>query len=137
MVFVKKVTCNFFAFVVVIKNTDNAVRKKSNLSNGFSCFPIIVVFAKLNFCRFAFNKVNLLFVQMAKLQKVLNKFIHFTKLKIVGCWAFVIWQKVSICAVLTLPVTLKYTKLLTTNAENRLFCSLHNKKSPEGDCRCY
>ena len=58
MVFVNKVTCNFFALVVVIINTKNTISKKANLFNCFSCFPIIIVFAKFNFRCFAFNQIN-------------------------------------------------------------------------------
>ena len=62
MVFVNKISCNFFSFIVVIKNSDNTIGKKSNLFYYFPCFPKVLIFAKRYFCRFAFNKLNLLFV---------------------------------------------------------------------------
>lgn len=80
MVFLNKIARNFFAFVVVIKNTDNTVRKKPNLSNCFSSFPIIFVSFEFYFCRLACNQVYLLSVQITELQQVIYKFYHSTKL---------------------------------------------------------
>src|SRR6476620_482850 len=102
MVFVNKVTCNFFAFVVVIVNTKNTFSKKANLLNCFSCFPIIVIIVKFYFCCLAFNKVNLLFVQITKLQNVFNKFFHYGKLPNLILEVFVIWQKVLVVSLRSL-----------------------------------